>query len=89
MANLLKNLKPLSFGGEEKERNKDVVNMFLHRWVDIHNLRRNPEVVRLIEASPLLTRETYKWWMSLKERPHSYEEFEKVFRKEFLLVNEL
>ena len=31
-ANLLKDLKPSSFGGEEKERNKDAVNMFLHKW---------------------------------------------------------
>ena len=28
MANLLKDLKPSSFGGEEKVRNKDAVNMF-------------------------------------------------------------
>ena len=49
--NLLKDLKPPSFGGEEKERNKDAVNMFLHKWGDIHSLRRNPEEVRPIEAS--------------------------------------
>ena len=51
MANLLKDLKPPSFGGEEKERNKDVVNMFLHKWGNIHSLGRNLEVVRPIEAS--------------------------------------
>ena len=51
MANLLKDLKPPSFGGEEKEHNKDAVNMFLHKWGDIHSLKRNPEVVRPIEAS--------------------------------------
>ena len=50
-ANLLKDLKPPSFGGEEKERNKDVVNMFLYKCGDIHSLRRNPEEVRPIEAS--------------------------------------
>ena len=53
--NLLKDLKPPRFGGEEKERNKDVVNLFLHKWGDIHSLRRSPEEVRLIEASLSLT----------------------------------
>ena len=88
-ANLLKDLKPSSFGGEEKEQNKDSANMFLHKWGDIHSLRRNPEEVRPIEASLSLTGKAYKWWMSLKEHPHTWEDFEKVFRKEFLLVNEL
>ena len=89
MVNLLEDLKPPSFGGEEKEWNKDAVNMFLHKWGNIHYLRRNPKVVRLIEASLSLMRKAYKWWMSLKERSHSWEGFDKVFRKEFLLVNEL
>ena len=88
-ANLLKDLKLPSFGGEEKEQNKDSVNMFLHKWGDIHSLRRNPEEVRPIEASLSLTGIAYKWWMSLSERPRSWAEFEKIFRKEFLPVNEL
>ena len=83
MENYLKDLKPLSFGGEEKEQNKDVVNMFLHKWGDIHSLRRNPKIVRLIEASLSLTGKAYKWWMSLKECPCSWEDFEKVFKKSF------
>ena len=61
--NLLNDLKPPSFGGEEKERNKDAVNLFLHKWGDIHSLKRNPEEVRSIEASLSLTRKAYKWWM--------------------------
>ena len=79
MANLLKDLKLPSFGGEEKEQTKDVINMFLHKWGDIYSLRRNPKVVRPIEASLLLTRKAYKWWMLLKECPCSWEEFNKVF----------
>ena len=89
IANLLKDLKPPSFGGEEKECNKDAVNMFLHKWADIHNLRRSPEEVRPIEANLSLTNKAYKWWMSLKERPRTWEEFETIFRKEFLPVNEV
>ena len=89
MANLLKDLKPPSFGGEEKERNKDAVNMFLHKWGDIRSLRRNPEVVRPIEASLSLTGKAYKWWMSLEERPSTWKDFEIIFGKEFLPVNEL
>ena len=65
MANLLKDLKPPSFKGKEKEHNKDIVNMLLHKWGSIHNLRRNPKVVRLIEASMSLTGKAYRWWMSL------------------------
>ena len=58
--NLLKDAKPLSFGGEEMERNKDVINLLLHKWGAIHSLERNPEEVRLIEASLPLTRKAYK-----------------------------
>ena len=60
MPNLLKNLKSPSFGGEEKESNKDIVNMFLHKWGDIHSLRRNPEVVKLIEVILSLMGKGYK-----------------------------
>ena len=79
MENLFKDLKAPSFGGEEKEWMKDAINMFLHKWGDIHSLRRNLEVVRPIEASLSLTGKAYKWWMLLKERPRSWAEFEKVF----------
>ena len=89
MANLLKDLKPSSFGGEEKEQNRDVINMSMHKRGDIHSLQRNPEVVSLIDTSLLLTRKAYKWWMSLKEYHCSCEFFKKAFKKEFLLVNEL
>ena len=82
MANILKDLKPPSFGEEEKERMKDAVNMFLHKWGDIHSLRWNPEVVRLIKASVMsLTRKAYKWWMLLKEHPCSWAEFKKNFKR--------
>ena len=79
MANILKDLKPPSFGGEEKEWTKDVVNMFLRKWGDIHSLRRNLEVVRPTEAILLLIGKAYKWWISLKERPHSWVDIEKAF----------
>ena len=78
----LKDLKPPSFGGEEKERNKDSVNIFLHKWSDIHTLRQSPEGVRLVEASLSLTGKAYKWWMSLAERatyPRTWAEFEMMF----------
>ena len=69
--NLLKDLR------EEKERNKDGVDMFLHKWGDTHSLGRNPKLVQLLDASLLLIRNAYKWWMSLKEHPLSWAEFEK------------
>lgn len=87
--NLLKDLKLPRFGGEEKEHNKDALNKFLHKWDNIHSLRRNPKVVRSIEPSLSLTGKAYKWWMSLKEHPSSWEDLENVFKKVFPLVSEL
>ena len=39
MVALLKNTKPPIFKGEDKERNKDAVNTFLHKWGLLHALR--------------------------------------------------
>ena len=36
---LLKNLKPPIFKGEDKERNKDNVDTFLSKWAEIHDMR--------------------------------------------------
>ena len=44
-ASHLKDLKPSSFGGEEEEQNKDLVNIFLQKWSNIHTLRQSPEGV--------------------------------------------
>ena len=60
MEKLLKDLKPPSFGEEIKEQNKDAINMFLHKWVDIHSLSHSLEEVRLTEASLPLTCKAYK-----------------------------
>ena len=49
----------------------------------MHSLRRNLEVVRLIEASLLLIGKAYKWWRSLKEHHCGWEDFEKSSRKSF------
>ena len=51
ITNLLKNLKLSRFGGEEKERNEGAVNMFLHKWTNIHNLKCSLKEVRSIKAS--------------------------------------
>ena len=36
---VLKNLKPPGFKGENKERNKDIVDTFLSKWGVIHQMR--------------------------------------------------
>ena len=46
-----KNIKLPIFKGEEKERNKDAVNTFLHKWTGLHDLRHTPDSVRALEAS--------------------------------------
>ena len=88
--NMLKNMKPPSFKGEEKDRNKDAVNTFLLKWTDLHILRRTPDHIRALEASLSLEGKAYKWWMSLQlaERPNTWTQFQEAFRKEFLPENE-
>ena len=39
ISNSLKNLKPPTFRGEEKDRNKDFVHTFIQKWMDLHVLR--------------------------------------------------
>ena len=87
---MLKNMKPPAFKGEERERSKDAVNTFLHKWSNLHALRRTPDHVRALEASLSLEGKAYKWWMSLKvsDRPTTWTRFQEVFRKEFLPENE-
>ena len=89
-AAMLKNMKPPVFKGEERDRNKDAVHTFLHKWADLHRLRRTPTAIMATETSLSLEGKAYKWWMSLpvETRPKTWEEFEAVFRKEFLLENE-
>ncbi|MCO5591548.1 hypothetical protein L7F22_045534 [Adiantum nelumboides] len=88
--NMLKNMKPPAFKGEERERSKDAVNTFLHKWSDFHALRRTPNNICALETSLSLEGKAYKWWMSLKmaNRPTSWTRFQEVFRKEFLPENE-
>ena len=47
----MKNMKPPVFRGEERERNKDAVNTFLHKWGDLHALRHTPDSIRATETS--------------------------------------
>ena len=73
-----KNIKPPIFKGEEKERNKDAVNTFLHKRT---GLRRTSDNVRALEASLSLEGKAYKWWMSLKvtDRLSTWSKFQEVF----------
>ena len=38
ISNSLKNLKPPTFQGEEKDWNKDFVHTFIQKWMDLHVL---------------------------------------------------
>ena len=91
-SNILKDLKPPVYNGEEKERNKDAINTFLQKWQDFHRLRNTPPENQVVEASLSLGNKAYKWWMSLREAnkiPRYWPEFEQAFLKEFLPENEL
>ena len=85
-----KNQKPPMYRGEERERNKDAVNIFLHKWGDLHALRHTPDSIRALETSLTLEGKAYKWWMSIDAhaRPTTWAKFEEIFRKEFLPENE-
>ena len=87
---MLKNMKPPVFKGEERDQNKDAVHNFLHKWANLHRLRHTPTAIMATETSLSLEGKAYKWWMSLpvETRPKTWEEFEAVFRKEFLPENE-
>ena len=39
ISNSLKNLKPPTFQGKEKDQNKDFVHTFIQKWMDLHVLR--------------------------------------------------
>ena len=86
----MKNLKPPTFKGEEKDRNKDAVHTFFQKWSDLHALCLTPEELQALEVSLALDGKAYKWWLSLDEttRPRTWSQFQELFRKEFLPENE-
>ena len=61
---MFKSIKPPVFKTDDKERNKDAVVTFLHKWKALHQLRRTPDVDTPIQASLSLEGRAYKWWMS-------------------------
>ena len=63
---MFKSMKPPLFYGEEQDHNKDVMNTFLQKWRDLHQLRHTPKEFMVIEASLSPEGKAYKWWMSLK-----------------------
>ena len=67
-----------------------MVQTFLQKWSDLHALRQTLDSIHDLEVSPSLEKKAYKWWMSLDSgsRPSTWAQFEKMFRKEFLLENE-
>ncbi|MCO5548046.1 hypothetical protein L7F22_001502 [Adiantum nelumboides] len=87
---MAKHIKPPVFKGDDKERNKDAVNTFLHKWSDLHALRSTPDSTCAIETSLNLEGKAYKWYMSLRNsaRPTTWDHFQEIFQKEFLLENE-
>ena len=62
---LLKNMTPPMFKGEDRERNKDAVNTYLHKWNDLHTLRNNLDSFLAIESNLSLEDKAYMWYMSL------------------------
>ena len=86
---LLKNMTPPVFKGEDRERNKDAVNTYLHKWNDLHTLRNTPDFLRAIESSLSLEGKAYKWYMSLSSqaRASTWSRYQDMFRKEFMPEN--
>ena len=78
------------YQGKERECNKDAINIFLHKWGDLHALHHMPNSIRALGTSLTLEGKTYKWWMSIDmhNRPTTWAKFEEIFRKKFLHENE-
>ena len=87
---LLKNMTPPVFKGEDRERNKDAVNTYLHKWNELHTLRNTPDFLRAIESNLSLEGKAYKWYMSLslQARTSTWSRYQDMFRKEFMPENE-
>ena len=49
-SNILKDLKPPIYNGEEKERNKNAINTFLQKWQDFHRLKNTPPENQVVQA---------------------------------------
>ncbi|KAJ7193279.1 hypothetical protein O6H91_Y518800 [Diphasiastrum complanatum] len=64
---VFKDLKPPTFNGEEKDRNADILQTFLSKWKNIHDLKQTPDHLQAIEASLSLGPMAYKWWLNLQE----------------------
>ena len=69
------------YQGEERERNKDAVNIFLHKWDDLHALHHMLNSIRALETSLTLEGKAYKWWISIDvhDRPTTWAKFEEIF----------
>ena len=87
---LLKNMTPPVFEGEDRERNKDAVNTYLHKWNDLHKLWNTPNSLCAIESSLSLEGKAYKWYMSLSmaARTTTWSGCQEIFQKEFFPKNE-
>ena len=87
---VLKNLKPPGFKGEDKEQNKDTIDTFLSKWGEIHDMRGTLDKNKPRHTYLSLEGKAYKWWMAYKphKKPKTWASFESAFRKEFLPSDE-
>ena len=63
---LIKNLKPPIFKGEDKEWNKDNVDTFLSKCVKTHAMRGTHDHNKPCHTCLLLEDKAYKWCMGFK-----------------------
>ena len=66
------------------------MHTFIQKWTDLHVLKRTSDEQQALETRLSLEGKAYKWWLSLDEmaRPHTWNTFQELFRKEFLPKNE-
>ena len=87
---VLKNLTPPMFKGEDNEQNKDTVDTFLSKWGEIHQMRGTSDKKKPLHTCLSLEGKAYKWWMAFKphKKPNTWASFERAFRNEFLPSDE-
>ena len=87
---VLKNLTPFVFKGEDNEQNKDTIDTFLSKWGEIHQMRGTSDKKKPLHTCLSLEGKAYKWWMAFKphKKPNMWASFERAFRNEFLPSDE-
>ena len=78
------NVTPEPFSGTTKERTKEIVDTWLHRWLVHFQFHPYIDEKKIQLAVGFLSGKALLWWKELTPQPLTWTAFEEAFRKEFL-----